>query len=146
MHFRVASFVDRFVGVVVDETVVWAFGIVVVSGLASYSAVVNHSSFPSAFEEFAAQVEEMLAFDVGDVNTLAARVVEPLSSVVGLACYSGSSSSAVAGLVAAGPELGPAPVVGLSVEVLPGSGVFVPIIVPIFDPPDVCRRPKIVCY
>jgi len=55
----------------------------------------------------------MLAFDVEDVGTLAEQVVEAWSSAVDLACHSGSSSSAVAGLVA-GPEPVLAPVVGSS--------------------------------
>jgi hypothetical protein len=78
--------------------------------------VESRSSFPWASVEAVGRGEEMLASGVEDVETLAEQFAEAWSSAVGLACHSDSSSSAVAGLVAAGPEPVPAPVVGSSAE------------------------------
>lgn len=52
----------------------------------------------------------MLASDVGGAGSLAERAAEAWPLALGQTCRSGSSSSAAAGLVAAGPEPELAPV------------------------------------
>ena len=88
--------------------------------------------------------EEMLAFDVEDVGTLAEQVVEAWSSVVDLAFRFGSSSSAVAGLVAAEPEPALAPVVGSSAEDRLGFDAAFPVTGSTLLQPVVCTTPKTV--